>query len=49
VARRLPERAFVEVEGADHGVSLQGNGCVDRIVRRYLVEATLPADATCPP
>ncbi len=36
--------SLLSVEGAQHTVALQGNGCVDDIVSAYLVELQLPPE-----
>lgn len=54
--RRFPSaRLVIEDGGVSHGVALNGNTCVDRVLADYLRDGTLPAagrdggaDLTCP-
>ncbi|MEO8830227.1 alpha/beta fold hydrolase [Lapillicoccus sp.] len=56
VRRLYPDGRLIGLPGSNHGVSLNGNPCVDNNVAAYLATGALPArkpgntaDATCPP
>lgn len=47
VEKLLPTSSLITVESENHTSVAQGNACVDRRAVQYLVQAELPASATC--